>query len=136
VFGGKASADFPMQPDKNPTASALFGVAAIQLLVGLLGWFMYSAQFGWLDWIVCLSGVFYIGLAVAARWFRLAAALIATVVFGIYLGYQASVNVELLWRGWIIKAPIGILLLMALLSAFRYRAKRQRDLGPRVAPPG
>jgi hypothetical protein len=123
-----------MQPDKNPTASALFGVAAIQLLVGLLGSFMYSPQFGWFDWIVSLSGFFYLGLALAARWVRLAAALIGVILFGIYLGYQASISAELVWRGWIVKAPIGILLFVALFYAIRDRAKRQQNSAAHAAP--
>jgi hypothetical protein len=132
---GKASAGIPMQSYKNPTVSALFGVAAIQILVGTLGWFMYSPQFGWLDWIVTLSGVLYLGLAVAARWVRLVAALIAIGLFGAYLGYQASVNAELLWRGLIIKAPIAVLLLVALFFAIRHRARRQQNPESHLTPP-
>ena len=124
-----------MQHDKNPTASALFGVAAIQILVGLLGWFMYSPQFGWLDWIVTISGAIYLGLAFAARWTRLFAAIVGAAFYGVYLGYQASQNVDLLWRGWIIKGPIVILLLAALFFAIRGSAKRQQNSPATVKPP-
>ena len=121
-----------MQPDKNPTASSLFGVAAILLLVGLLGWFMYGPQFGLLDWIVSFSGVIYLGLAVAARRFRLAAALIATALFAVYVAYQAYWNVEFLWRGWIIKAPIALLLLVAIFFALKASTKGEQKSEARV----
>jgi hypothetical protein len=124
-----------MQHDKNPTASALFGVAAIQILVGLLGWFMYSPHFGWLDWIVTISGAIYIALAIAARWTRLSAAIVAAALYAVYLGYQASQNIDLLWGGWIIKVPIVILLLAALIFAIRDSAKRQQNSPATMKPP-
>jgi hypothetical protein len=111
-----------MQSDKNPTASALFGVAAILILVGALGWFMYSPQFGWLDWVVTLSGAVYVALALVARRGRVLGALAGAILFGAYLSFQALNNTELLWRGWIIKAPIAILLLVALFFARRVPA--------------
>ena len=90
-----------------------------------MGWLMYSPQFGWLDWIITVSGAIYLGLALAARWMRLPASLIGTGLYGAYLGYQALNNIDLLWRGWIIKVPIVILLLVALFSAIRASVKRQ-----------
>lgn len=123
AFGGEASADLLMQPDKNATVSALLGVAALLTLVGLLGWLMYSPLFGWFDWIVTASGGIYLGLAMVARRARLVAALSGVVLFGMYLGYQASLSVDLLWHGWLIKAPIAVLLLISLIFALRVRRK-------------
>jgi hypothetical protein len=41
-----------IRKDKDLTASALFGVAAIQILVGGLGFFLYSGEMGLLDRII------------------------------------------------------------------------------------
>ena len=124
-----------MRHDKNPTASALFGVATILIFVGVLGWYMYGPVFGWFDWIVTTSGAIYLVLAIAARWARLAVALIGAALYGLYIVYQASINPDLFWRGWIIKVPIVILLLIATLSAIRESAKRQQISPATVKPP-
>lgn len=105
--------------DKNTTASALFGVAVIQLLVGIGGWYLYSGQLGLFDRIVCFSGAFYILLGIAARWFRFPAALIGALLYAAFLAIQASQSVDLLMTGLIFKIPIVILLLLALISALR-----------------
>ena len=68
-----------IRKDKNLTASALFGVAAIQLFIAGIEWFLYGLQFsrfGWIDWLFPLSGVIYIALGIAARRIRLLAAII------------------------------------------------------------
>ncbi len=121
-----------MQAEKNPTASALLGVAAILILVGAIGGYMYSPRFGWIDWLVAFSGAAYVGLALAARWARLPAASVGALLFGAYIGFQASNDIEVIWRGWIIKAPIAILLLVALIFAFRTPAERQTTTPPRT----
>src|SRR5262249_12129548 len=118
-----------MRPDKNPTASALFGVAALLLLIGVLGSFMYSPLFGWLDWIVTLSGVIYLGLAVAARWMRLPAALTAIFLFAVYVGYQAYLNLNCFWRDWIAKFPMAWRFLEGLFFAFGDSARINQDSG-------
>lgn len=108
-----------IRKDKNVTASALFGVAALQILVGGLGYFLYSGEMGLLDRIISFSGVFYIALGVAARWIRLPAALIGAVLYGAFLLFQASRSMDLLMAGLIFKIPVVILLVVAVVFALR-----------------
>ena len=75
---------------KNITASALFGVAAIQILVGGLGLFLHSSEMGMLDRIISFGGVAYMALGIAARWARLPAAVIGAVLYAAFLVIQAS----------------------------------------------
>jgi hypothetical protein len=108
-----------IRTDKNVTASALFGVAAIQILVAGIGWFLYSAQFGWIDWLITFSGAIYIALGVASRWIRLPAAVIGSVLYAAFLAFQASRSSDLLMSGLIFKIPVVILLLVAVVSALK-----------------
>lgn len=110
-----------IRKDKNMTASALFGVAAIQILVGGLGWYLYREKFTSLDWIVAFSGGIYIALGIAARWFRLPAAVVGAVLCAAYLIFQASHSIELLMGGLVIKIPVVILLIVATVSALRFQ---------------
>jgi hypothetical protein len=105
--------------DRNVTASALFGVAALQILVGAIGWFIYSAQLGWIDLIVSFSGPIYIALGIAAQRRRLSAALIGAALYAAFLGIQASHTLELLMTGLIFKIPVVILLALATVFAFK-----------------
>jgi len=108
-----------IRKDKNVTASALFGVAAIQILVGALGYFLYSGEMGLLDRIISFSGVFYIALGIAARWVRLPAAVIGAVLYAAFLAFQASRSMDLLMAGLIFKIPVVILLIVAVVFALR-----------------
>ena len=105
--------------NKNATASALFGVAAIQVLVGGIGFFLYSGELRLLDKIIAFSGGIYIVLAVAARWVRLPAALIGGVLYAAYLVLQASRSMDLLMTDLIFKIPVVILLIVAVMFALR-----------------
>ena len=108
--------------EKNATASALLGVAAIQIVVGFLGWSVYRDRFGWLDWVIMFSGAIYIVLSIAARWARLPAAVVGAALYATFLLFQASRSVDLLMTGLIFKIPVVILLLVAILSALRRSA--------------
>jgi len=108
-----------IRKDKNPTISALLGVAAIQIVVGVLGWSVYGDRFGWLDWVITYSGAIYIGLSILARQYRLIAAVIGATLYGAFLVFQATRSIELLMSGPIFKVPVVILLLVALVSALR-----------------
>jgi hypothetical protein len=108
-----------LRKDKNPTASALLGVAAIQIVVGFLGWSVYRDSFGWLDWIIMFSGAIYIALSVAARWIRLSAALIGATLYAAFLVLQAWRSTDLLMSGLIFKVPVVLLLLVAVVSALK-----------------
>ena len=103
-----------IRKDKNLTASALFGVAAIQLFIAGIEWFLYGLQFsrfGWIDWLFPLSGVIYIALGIAARRIRLLAAIIGGVLYAaFFVGLP-----DLLF----IKIPVVILLLFAVVSALK-----------------
>lgn len=108
-----------IRKDKNVTASALFGVAAIQILIGGIGYFVYGGELGLLDRIIAFSGVFYIALGIAARWMRLPAAIIGVVLYAAFLAIQASRSVYLLMAGLIFKIPVVILLFLAVVFALR-----------------
>jgi hypothetical protein len=108
-----------IRKDKNVTASALFGVAALQILVGGVGYFLYSGQMGLLDRIISFSGVLYIALSMAARWVRLPAALTGVVLYAAFLAFQASRSMDLLMAGLVFKIPVVILLIVAVLFALR-----------------
>jgi len=88
--------DVQMRRDSYPTASVLFGVAALQCLTGLLGlfvrltnpdidmpelrWFLYGFQRGdstWLDWVTLSTVGLYLVLGFGAYAFRVPAALLA-----------------------------------------------------------
>lgn len=105
--------------DKNITASALFGVAAIQILVGAIGWFIYNGEMGFLDRIITFSGVIYITLGIAARWVRIPAALIGAILYAAFLAFQATRSTELLMTGLIFKIPVVVLLVVAVVFALR-----------------
>jgi hypothetical protein len=107
-----------IKKDKNPVSSSLFGVAAIQAVVGFLGWSVHSAEFAPIDWIITFSFVIFGALAVLARRSRIPAALIATAIYGAFLLLQASISVQLLMAGLIFKIPNIILLIVALIAAF------------------
>lgn len=119
-----------IRKDKNPTASALLGVAAIQILVGFLGWSVYRDSFGWLDWIVMFSGAIYIALAVVARWLRLAVALIGAAFYAAFLAFQAFRSIDWLMSGLIFKIPVVVLLLVAVVSALK-RSPAPPPVNPR-----
>jgi hypothetical protein len=108
----------------------LLGVAAIQGIVGLLGWWLYSFQFGPLDWVITFSFVLYIILAVWARWQPLAAAIGGAVLYGAFLVIQGLTSRELLFTGLQFKLPNVALLVFALVAGVlaHWRA-------PRVCPP-
>ena len=103
-----------IRKDKNVTASALFGVAAIQLIIAGIDWFLHGFQFdrfGWIDWLFPLSGVIYIALGIAARRIRLLAAIIGGVLYAAFF-----VEADLLL---IFNIPVVILLLVAVISALK-----------------
>ncbi|HSI14509.1 MAG TPA: hypothetical protein VK961_20835 [Chthoniobacter sp.] len=111
-----------IRKSKNPTSSALMGVAFFQGLIGLAGWTLYSVAnpFGILDWFVTFSGLFFFALAVFARFRRLPAAFIAYALYAVYLGYQTLLSGHLLLSGFLlIKLPVLLLLTYALITAFR-----------------
>ena len=103
-----------IRTDNNGTASALFGVAAIQIIIAVINWFLHGGQFdgfAWFDWLITFSGAIYIALGFAARWFRLPAAIMG-IVF--YVPFFALLGSEL-------SAILGVIfLLVALMSALKH----------------
>ena len=107
-----------IRTDKNPTASALFGIAVVQIALAGLDWLNHGAQlsgFGWIDWLVVFTGPIYIGLGIAARRFRLLAAIIGIVLY-------VAFCVEISELPCCFTLPVVILLLVALVSAVKHRA--------------
>jgi len=124
--------------DKNPACSILFGVAAIQLLIGLLGWFVHrenpdvempelkwflysfqSGAFTWLDWALTFSGAIYVILGFVARSATLPAALFAAAIYAGFLGLQALLHPTLLLTGAVTKVLLSVLLLVAVVLALK-----------------
>ncbi|MCK6500915.1 MAG: hypothetical protein L6Q38_15670 [Nitrospira sp.] len=111
------------------TASALFGVAAIQILIGSIGYFLYSGEMGLLDRIISFSGVFYIVLGIMARWARLPSAIVGAVLYAAFLAFQASRSMDLLMTGLVFKIPIVVLLVVAVLFALKGPPTSSREEG-------
>jgi hypothetical protein len=86
-----------IRKDKNVTASALFGVAAIQIVTGAIGYFVYSGEMGLLDRIISFGAVLYAA----------------------FLAFQASRSMDLLMTGLIFKIPVVILLIVAVVFVLR-----------------
>jgi len=108
-----------VRKNKNVTASALFGVAAIQIIMSVINWFLHGGQldgFTWFDWLITFSGAIYIALGIAARWIRLPAAILGIVL---YAGFFVGIS-DLL----IVMIPVVILLLVAVVSALKHSAAK------------
>ena len=108
--------------DRNVTASALFGAAAIQILAGLFTWGLYGEllrRFQWPDQLFVLSGGFYVLLGFAARWMRRSAAMVGAALYAILLAHQAFRSIDLLKSGPLFKVPVALLLLVAVGSSLR-----------------
>ena len=132
-----------LRRDINPTATLLFGVAALQILVGLLGCLEYGWQlddeylrdviytydrvrFDWFDWIITFNGAIYIALAVLARREGFTAALVGTGIYAVLILFQALQDRRLLMETVVIKITTAILLLLAIVFALaRSRAQEK-----------
>ena len=110
--------------DKRPTASLLFGVALIQLLVALFLWSIHGPEFQWVDWAYSLNFLIFAALAIWARWSPAVPATIAFLLYAAYLGVQAWESLDLLRSGWIFKLPVAVLLTIAFVCAFVCRDAR------------
>ena len=138
------SSEIRFRKGANLTASLLFGVAALQLLVGLLGWFVHShdtdmdelrwvvysydrARFGWLDWAITFSGVIYAVFGIAACWAPLPAALAGVGIYGAFLALQSAQNSHWQSAGLVTKIPVVILLLAGVASASKHLMHRRES---------
>ena len=116
-----------IKKDKHSVSAALFGVAAIQAVVGCFGWSIYGSNFSPIDWVITFSFAIFVVLAILARGARIPAAIIATALYGAFLAFQATISVDLLMMGLIFKVPNVILLLVALASAFKSTKPTEQD---------
>ena len=85
----------------------------------LFAWWLYSPEFGPLDWVVTFSFLIYIALGVWARWQPVAPTVIGLLLYALFLGWQALMRPDLLTVGLIFKIPIVLLLITALVLALR-----------------
>jgi len=108
-----------IRKDKHPVSAALFGVAALQGVVGLFGWWIHGLFFEPIDWVITFSFGLFVGLALLARRAKVAAAVIGTGLYVVFLVFQGFVSVELLMTGLVFKIPICLLLLVAVVFAFK-----------------
>jgi hypothetical protein len=120
-----------IRKDKKPTAGLLFGVAAIQFLLSLLGWSIYGINFTWQDWLVTFGFVAYALLGVWACWAPVAPAILGLLLYAAFLGVQGYHDLELLKCGWEFKAPMLLMLLIAVVAALAAgRMKPSTDAPP------
>ena len=111
-----------LRKDKNVTVSALFGIAAVQVLVGAiygsLHWLSPTGYYGAMDVLFMISGVAYIILGLAAHRVRLPAAIVASVLFAALLQTRASLHVASV-TGNVFTVVVVALLLVAVVAALR-----------------
>jgi hypothetical protein len=107
----------------DTTSSALFGVGAVQLIVGILGIITFSSRFGVIDWIISLSFALYFVLSHIAKRMPFHAAIVGACIYAAYLVFQALVNFRLLFEGLIIKVPVILMLIVAVVSALRLKRR-------------
>ncbi len=107
---------------RNHVPVALAGVAAIQAIVGGLGWATYGPLFGPLDWAITLSFLVYVGLSVWSRWQPIAASCTGSLIYAVFLGYQATLSIALVFTGLLFKGPIVLLLTAAVTMAIKNRS--------------
>lgn len=108
-----------IKKEKHPVSAALFGVGAIQGVVGLLGWWIHGPFFEPIDWVLTFSFVVFVALGFVARRAKIAGAVMGAIVYGVFLVFQACVSTELLMAGLVFKVPICILLVGGLVFAFK-----------------
>jgi hypothetical protein len=119
--------DLPKKQESIPT-SALYGVAIIQALICLVGWFMFGSHgLSWLLWVILMGSVgIYIGLGIFARKAPFTAACIGTVLFASYLSYQWLQGVP--WSAApIYRLPVACLLLIALFKGWQEQQAKARS---------
>lgn len=116
-----------IKQQKHPVSAALIGAGAIQGLISLLAWGIHGPNFELADWLIISIFAVFFGMGILARWVPLPAALLAAVVYGMFLTWQAQINVKLLTTGLIFKVPVVLLLLAALFFAFRLRRVVKQD---------
>lgn len=114
-----------LRKDKHPTASLLFGVAAIQFFVALFFWSIHGPEFQLLDWAFSLNFLIFVALAIWARWTPAVPATIGFLLYAAYLGMQAVLSLDLLRSGWIFKLPAAVLLTIALACGFFDRGNQR-----------
>ncbi len=106
------------------TSSALFGVAAIQALIGFMGWLgMDWKKFSWMQWTLMLSAFIFAGLGILAKKFPLLAIGLGGGLFLAYLLSQAAVSFALLTSLLVYKLPVCGLLMIGLVHALKNRRK-------------
>jgi hypothetical protein len=108
-----------IKKEKNPVSAALYGVAAIQGIVGVLAWHVYTPETATKVWTITITFAIFLCLGILARWARTPAAVAGVILYGLFLVLQAATSMELLLSGLIIKLPIVILLVASLVSALR-----------------
>jgi hypothetical protein len=94
---------------------------------------MNRLAFGWFEWLFSLSGVIFLGLALAARWRTVWAALIAGTLYVAFLAWQLQHSIAALKNGLIFKIPVATLLFAALASAL-WRVQKS-DGFPKIREP-
>ncbi len=103
--------------EKHTASKALFGVAVLYLVPGLLYWPVAGLKFDLNDWVRILGCVFLLTMGLLARRSPLVPVIICTVLFIVLLGVQTSQGIPRQPIFWILHGAIGLLLLVGLVSA-------------------
>ena len=109
------------------TSKALLGVAVIQGIIYGLAWMVHSSQMGVLDRIITFSFAIFVVLAVLAKFLPIVAASIALALYGAFLCLQAIASPALLFKGWLFKGPIVVLLIVAFVVALKRTVEPEVD---------
>jgi hypothetical protein len=113
---------------KNSTATALFGVAAIQAYVGFLAWWLFRDRFDWFQWVITFSAFPYIALGIAAHSFSLSAALVGAALYAAFLVVEASLyGFGMPTNGLRFTIPAVVLLVVAIVTALVRRSHARRS---------
>ncbi|MBN1912270.1 MAG: hypothetical protein JW818_21295 [Pirellulales bacterium] len=108
---------------KSTSSQALVGAAVLFLVPGFIRWSLWFIPWDTNDLILISGSVFFLVLAVWARWSPLWPAVIGMVAYGIYFAKQYHDGIPICprwqWIFWILNATIAAVLLVGLLSGVR-----------------
>jgi|GEM_PF-3270829 len=118
-----------IRDEKHPVSSALFGAAAIQVVLAWIAWGRHRVDSTPLEWLDFIALGAFLFLGILARRARVPAAVIAVVLYGTFLVQQGSIGVELLASWVVLKVSIVALLLVGLVLAFEPKKEPEQALG-------
>ena len=117
-----------IKKSKRPVSSSIYGAAAIQAVVGIMYWFIYSPLFTSIDYLFAFGFIIFLILGKIADRAPKPASVTAATLYGFYLFNQLNVSLKLFMTGLIFKIPITILLIRAIVFAFKSKPQGEDDI--------